>query len=74
MTKICCICNRVEHQGRWITVDVLPGTEQLTHGYCPTCFLDVMEDIGLSFEKRNAIQALAEQSAANHGVAEGCAL
>jgi len=67
MTKICCVCSKVEQDGDWITVCVTTATERLTHGYCPICFDDVMDDLGRIVNTRNAVRSPAVQGVSNHG-------
>ena len=51
MIKICCVCNRIKHRGTWIAAEVFDEKEQLSHGYCPTCYDSVLEDISLFLHK-----------------------
>jgi hypothetical protein len=42
MTTICCVCNRVEKKGEWnFPEQYICG--QVSHGYCPACFQDMLE-------------------------------
>ncbi|WP_456385152.1 hypothetical protein [Desulfolithobacter sp.] len=45
MVKICCACQRTELGGIWVEGVVLPVDERLTHGYCPECFAEAMENL-----------------------------
>lgn len=45
MTKICCVCNRVEQGKSWTEHYLFAVDERVTHGYCPTCFDGVMTEI-----------------------------
>ena len=45
MTKICCVCSKVEQNGDWLAGCVISTGEQLTHGYCPACYEEAMEDL-----------------------------
>lgn len=45
MTRICCVCNRVERQGSWVSHIAFAADEQVTHGYCPPCFTKAMAAI-----------------------------
>ena len=38
MTKICCVCKRVERGDHWKNDYVFAPAERVTHGYCPLCF------------------------------------
>jgi hypothetical protein len=45
MTKICCVCHRVENGDHWKNDYVFAATERVTHGYCPLCFDVVMSEL-----------------------------
>ncbi|WP_028583004.1 hypothetical protein [Desulfogranum mediterraneum] len=45
MTRVCCICKKVEHAGNWGYPDSKSGVERFSHGYCPACFSRVMREI-----------------------------
>ncbi len=45
MTKICCVCKRVEQGLHWQEGLVFPENEQTSHGYCPRCFDVVMAEL-----------------------------
>jgi len=45
MTKICCVCQRVENGNHWKNDYVFAATERVTHGYCPLCFDVVMSEL-----------------------------
>lgn len=47
MTKICCVCQRVEHGEYWKDENdyEFAFNERVTHGYCPLCFDVVMSDL-----------------------------
>lgn len=47
MTKICCVCQRIEHGTYWKNEDEyqFAANERVTHGYCPLCFDVVMSDL-----------------------------
>ncbi|WP_457574204.1 hypothetical protein [Desulfolithobacter sp.] len=45
MVKICCSCQRTELGNTWMAGIVLPADERLTHGYCPECFAEAMENL-----------------------------
>lgn len=44
-TKVCCICNRVEHRGLWRYSNCLVEGAAVSHGYCPQCFNETMAEI-----------------------------
>ena len=46
MTKQCCKCGRVEHDGVWESQRVKPVDRwSVTHGYCPECFSVALAEI-----------------------------
>lgn len=45
MTKVCCVCQRVELGTSWKDDYVFAPDERVTHGYCPLCFDVVMSDL-----------------------------
>ena len=45
MTKICCVCQRVEYKTYWKDDYTFAPDERVTHGYCPICFDVVMSDL-----------------------------
>jgi len=44
MTKICCVCQRVQQGSSWEKQRErgAVGEERVTHGYCPLCFEESM--------------------------------
>lgn len=51
MTKICCVCQRVETGLHWKEDYEFAENERVTHGYCPLCFDVVMSDLMEHIEK-----------------------
>ena len=45
MTKMCCVCHKVEEGGQWNTDRAFAEDERVTHGYCPECYAAVMAEI-----------------------------
>jgi len=45
MTKICCVCQRVEHGRHWREDYTFGKGERVTHGYCPLCFDVIMAEL-----------------------------
>ena len=45
MTLICCICNKKENDNLWTEEFILEENELVSHGYCPHCFAEVMDEI-----------------------------
>ncbi len=73
MTKICCVCSKVEEDGDWITDCVTSATKRFTHGYCPACYDDVMEDLGRIVNMRNSVRPPVVQGVSNYDIADVCA-
>ncbi|HHB77308.1 MAG TPA: hypothetical protein ENK84_12350 [Desulfobulbus sp.] len=61
MTKICCVCNRVEHGTHWKNDYVFGANERVTHGYCPLCFDVIMAEL---LESRDELTAVDENGQA----------
>ncbi len=45
MTKICCVCQRVEKGSHWREDYQFGQGERVTHGYCPLCFDVIMAEL-----------------------------
>ena len=45
MTKQCCKCQRVEHNGIWRPRRLTAERRDVTHGYCPECYRIALADI-----------------------------
>ena len=45
MTKKCCKCERVEHDGVWEIRRIAGERRAVTHGYCPDCYAVAMAEI-----------------------------
>jgi len=45
MIRMCCACRRIEREGEWLLAAVLVPPAQITHGYCPECFVVAMAEI-----------------------------
>jgi len=45
MTKICGVCQRVEHGTHWKNDYVFGANERVTQGYCPLCFDVIMAEL-----------------------------
>ena len=73
MTKVCCVCSKVEQDGDWITDCVTSAMEQFTHGYCPACFDDEMENLSRIFNRKNSAGPPVIQGVSNQGIADVCA-
>ncbi|MGI6656944.1 MAG: hypothetical protein ACOX5Z_09020 [Desulfobulbus sp.] len=43
MIRVCCMCQRLEWDGVWVEA-IPPQESALTHGLCPTCFDEAMEN------------------------------
>ena len=51
MTKICCVCQRVENGSHWKEEYEFAENERVTHGYCPLCFDVIMAELTESRER-----------------------
>jgi hypothetical protein len=45
MTRMCCVCHKVEQGGEWLPLHTLAEETRVTHGYCPQCFAETMVQI-----------------------------
>ena len=45
MTRMCCVCSKVEQGGSWRPLHQLSADRQVTHGYCPECYAVTMAEI-----------------------------
>ena len=57
MTKICCVCQRVEDGPHWREEYQFAPGERITHGYCPLCFDVVMADLTEYVENRHRLDS-----------------
>ncbi|HIJ91338.1 MAG: hypothetical protein OEV89_11765 [Desulfobulbaceae bacterium] len=44
MLVICCVCHKTKAHNRWAKQAAKSGA-QLSHGYCPQCYRQMMEKI-----------------------------
>lgn len=56
MISICCVCHKIKHHGRWVAAEVFAEQEQLSHGYCPACYVQVLADINLFLGREETAQ------------------
>ena len=42
MTRMCCVCHKVEQGGEWRDFHLVSDDIRVTHGYCPVCFAETM--------------------------------
>lgn len=45
MTRMCCVCHKVEQGGEWRALRMVADDQRVTHGYCPVCFAETMVQI-----------------------------
>ncbi len=57
MTKVCCVCHRVQAGDRWSRANALPADERVTHGYCPDCFSEAMAALDEFVRKQQHIRS-----------------
>lgn len=63
MTKVCCVCHRVENGDSWSMTNALPADERVTHGYCPDCFAEAMSALDDFIRQQQRIRsAVASES------------
>ncbi len=60
MTKICCICQKVEADSVWCGDVKIPENARITHGYCPHCFDDVMATIMDYIDKKQYVEPVCQ--------------
>ena len=53
MTKICCVCRRVEQDNHWKNDYIFSSTERVSHGYCPLCFDVIMSELTDYYAENN---------------------
>ncbi len=56
MTKVCCVCHRVQDGDHWAMTNALPADERVTHGYCPDCFAEAMSALDEFIRQRQVIR------------------
>ena len=44
MQVVCCVCQRTKQHNGWEKITVSPETE-LSHGYCPQCYREFMQQV-----------------------------
>jgi hypothetical protein len=45
LTRVCCVCHKVERDGEWLYAPCLSENALVTHGYCPSCFAEAMAEV-----------------------------
>jgi len=53
MTRICCVCNKIESHGVWVAAGSQTGPGPFSHGYCPVCYDNELESIRLFLHGRD---------------------
>ncbi len=48
MLTVCCVCNRMENHNSWDDLHEKTVTGDVSHGYCPDCFSDLMAELSMS--------------------------
>lgn len=46
MEVICCVCQKTKKQNGWVKRRI-NLSKKLSHGYCPQCYLDFMQRVGI---------------------------
>lgn len=44
MQTICCICHKTKTENRWVR-STAPQSKQVSHGYCPRCYRQMLEQL-----------------------------
>ncbi len=73
MTRMCCVCAKVEHEGQWRLGHRPSKNERVTHGYCPRCYLKVMEDINRFISEKGRCTFHGVDWSPLHGSCSQCA-
>jgi hypothetical protein len=73
MTRMCCVCSKVEHEGQWRFRHRPSENERVTHGYCPQCYIKVMEDINRFISDKASRALHAPDWSKLHGSCHQCA-
>ncbi len=69
MLTVCCVCNRTKQEEEWGMEYLGPASLEVSHGYCPDCFDELMEelsttlpgwDMGLLLSDKNASAAFGQ--------------
>ena len=49
MLTVCCSCNRVKEQEAWVVNYRDPTGDPVSHGYCPDCYVEIMDELSVAF-------------------------
>ncbi len=49
MLTVCCSCNRVKEQEAWVINYRDPSDDPVSHGYCPDCYTEIMDELSVVF-------------------------
>ena len=49
MLTVCCSCNRVKEQEAWVVNYRDPTDDPVSHGYCPDCYVEIMDELSVAF-------------------------
>jgi len=69
MRRMCCVCQRTESAGRWQLLPPPTESEAVTHGYCPSCYAQVMAEIRGIMHQREALRQVQPTQAWGNSVA-----
>jgi len=73
MIRMCCVCRKVEQEGRWRQGAELFRKEFVTHGYCPECFAAAMTEIQGFIEAKPFCSLVPAISSSLHNQGGSCA-
>lgn len=52
MQTVCCICHKTKTRSRWVKPGQFPA-QNVSHGYCPRCFRQLMAEVHRHFAHCN---------------------
>lgn len=65
LLRMCCNCKAIEVDDEWINMEddqelyfsaITENSGDITHGYCPSCFTDYVEDSDLPQETKEKLK------------------
>jgi len=62
MLTVCCSCNRVKEQEAWVVNYRDETGDPVSHGYCPDCYGEIMDELSVVFGRDSGGRSTALQS------------
>ncbi len=62
MLTVCCSCNRVKEQETWVVNYRDETSDPISHGYCPDCYGEIMDELSVVFGRDNENRSAVLQS------------